>query len=299
MQPPLVASLKRGALDDGPGLRTTVFFKGCVLACVWCHNPECIDPRAEIVHREADCLSCGACADVCPQHVIPPGRPADFDRDGCDGCGVCAQECPSGARERVGVAFTLEALRDELLRDRAFYESSGGGVTLSGGEATMRPEFVGELAAMLRAEKLNVLLQTCGDFVWDRVEATILPHVDGVWCDLKLIDAEAHRRHTGRDNERILANLRRLAARPGLELLVRVPLIPEITATADNLRAIAKFVHELGHKRLGVMAYNPLWHPKSRGVGRAVRYLRDRAMSAGERAACREALAGLELIGDL
>ncbi len=141
---PLVAEIKRNSLDDGPGIRSVVFFKGCPLRCVWCHNPECIRPEAEILHREASCMGCGACAEACTSGALGPAGPAALDRDACDLCGACVEECPTGALSLVGTAYTPEALARELARDRAFYDNSGGGVTLSGGEPTL---FMGKLVS--------------------------------------------------------------------------------------------------------------------------------------------------------
>lgn len=299
MRQPLVASIKRNALDDGPGIRSTVFFKGCLLDCVWCHNPECIDGRAEIVHNPARCLTCGACAEACPQHGIQAENPGEFDRSRCDRCGTCVGECPSGAREKVGTPYTVDELVGELLKDAAFFRNSGGGVTLSGGEATLHMDYAGELARRLRAEGVSVLLETCGDFPWETFERTLLPHVDAVWVDLKFIRSSDHKTHCGRGNERILENIERLAKVQGPAVLVRVPLVPDLTATELNLRGIALFLRRLSLRRVGVMVYNPLWHQKANSLGRPVRYHRTTGLSPEEREACRRALGEFELVGEL
>jgi pyruvate formate lyase activating enzyme len=298
MQAPLVADLKRNALDDGPGIRTTVFFKGCPLSCAWCHNPEAISHEAELLFRPKSCIDCKGCATACPVDAIGAAGPSELDRDLCDACGLCADECPTGALERVGVRYEVEELTTLLLRDRAFFESSGGGVTLSGGEPALYSEFVGALAAALHAEGVHTLIQTSGDFGWSAFEEHLLPYLDEVYVDLKLLSPERHQNYCGRDNARIHANIRRLA-QAKVELLVRIPLIPGITATEANLRAARAFLEELGHTRVGVIPYNPLWMTKARGLGRPLRFERQAWLGEEERELCRAALRGLEVVGDL
>ena len=298
---PLVAEIKRNSLDDGPGIRSVVFFKGCPLHCVWCHNPECIRPEAEILYRQAVCMGCGACAAVCTAGALGAGGPATLDREACTLCGACVEECPTGALSLVGTAYTPEALARELARDSAFYDNSGGGVTLSGGEPTLFMDYTASLARTLRKQGIHVLLETCGAFPWEPFRKKLLPHLDQVFIDLKLSDDSLHQRFTGLGNERIKQNIRNLAQVSGLDVLVRVPLVPEVTATQGNLEATASWLRSAGISRVALLPYNPLWLTKARGLGRTPDYRRETWMSAEERAAVKEVfrVQGLEIVRDI
>jgi len=296
---PLVAEIKRNSLDDGPGIRSVVFFKGCPLRCVWCHNPECIGAGAEILYRREKCMACGSCAEACETGALGAGGPAALDRAACTLCGACVQECPTGALSLIGTAYTPAELADALARDKAFYDNSGGGVTLSGGEPTLHLDYAASLAALLKRKGIRVLLETCGEFPWEPVLDRLLPHVDQVFIDLKLCDDGLHRRFTGRGNERIKQNIRNLAALPGLDVLVRVPLVPEVTATPENLEAIAGWLRAQGIARVALLPYNPLWLPKARGLGREPDYRRETWMSPEERADVKRIFQGFEIVRDI
>lgn len=294
MAVPLVVDIKRNSLDDGPGIRSVVFFKGCPLDCVWCQNPEGLSPKAELQPFPDRCLGCGKCVEVCSAGLARPGARAEA----CTGCGACVEACPAGARRIAGTEYALEDLTAELLQDKAFYRRSGGGVTLSGGEPLLVPEYAGALAAALAAEGVGVLVETAGLFDFDRVAEHVLPHLASVYFDLKLADEAAHRRNTGRGNVRILENLRRLVAQGFDDLLVRVPLIPGITAEADNLTALAGIIAELGLARVALLDYNPLWLTKRRALDLPMRYDRNNFMDSEQVDACRAPFeaAGLEVI---
>lgn len=295
---PLVADVKRNSLDDGPGIRSVVFFKGCPLRCVWCQNPETLSTRAEIQRSVELCTRCETCRTVCPVHVARPSPDAE-DRHRCQRCGRCVEACPPSARRLVGTPADVERLARLLTRDAPFYRRSGGGVTLSGGEPTLHAELAGALAARLAEADIPVLLETCGLFGWSAVQRHLLPHTTTVYFDFKLADEQRHREATGHSNRRLLANLRRLVDR-GTDLLVRVPLVPGITDDDANLQAIAGQVRELGLTRLALLAYNPLWIPKRQGLapgGDALPYRHDRWMSDEDLARCRATVesAGLEV----
>lgn len=299
-RPPLIADVKRNSLDDGPGIRSVVFFKGCPLRCSWCQNPETLSTRAEIQRSGDLCARCGACQSACPVQVARPGTDAEDPRR-CQRCGRCVQACPQGARRLVGTPADVEDLARLLGRDAPFYRRSGGGVTLSGGEPTVHVTFAGRLAARLADAGIPVLLQTCGLFGWTAVGRLLLPHVTTVYFDLKLVDEKRHREATGHSNRRILANLRRLVDH-STDLLVRTPLVPGVTDDAENLTAIAQHVRGLGLTRLALLPYNPLWIPKRQGLAAgagALPYQHDRWMSDQDVARCVSLVAdqGLEVVG--
>jgi pyruvate formate lyase activating enzyme len=297
-RPTLIANVKRNSLDDGPGIRSVVFFKGCPLRCAWCQNPETLSTRAEIQRSGDLCTRCEACVDVCPVHVARPGTDAQ-DASGCQRCGRCVEACTPRARRLVGTPANVEDLARLLARDAPFYRRSGGGVTLSGGEPTVHAHLAGRLAARLDEAGIPVLLETCGLFGWTPFERHLLPHISTVYFDLKLADDHRHREATGHSNRRILQNLRRLVART-IDLLVRVPLVPGLTDDAENLTAIARHLRSLGLDRLALLPYNPLWIPKRQGLaagGRGLHYAHDRWMSEKDVARCADLIRaeGLEV----
>jgi pyruvate formate lyase activating enzyme len=282
---PLVVDVRRNALDDGPGIRSVVFFKGCPLRCVWCQNPETFSPRTQLQRDLARCTGCGACAPACPAGVAAPA-PAPERAARCTRCGACVEACPTGARRIAGRPYDAGELAALLARDEPFYRRSGGGVTLSGGEPAANPHFSGRLAAALRARGIHVLLETSGQFLWKPFAAHLAPHLSAMYFDLKLADDAAHRRFTGRGNARIHANLRALVAEGFAELLPRVPLVPGITDTAENLGALAALLVELGLPRVSLLPYNPLWLAKRRALGLELPYAHDRWMSAADLERC-------------
>jgi pyruvate formate lyase activating enzyme len=297
---PLIAEIKRNSLDDGPGIRSVVFFKGCPLSCVWCHNPECIGAGPELIYREAQCIGCRTCAKVCPEKAIPEeAGPAAMDRDKCTLCGECVTECPSGALSIVGKYYTPDELVEALARDQAFYDNSGGGVTLSGGEPTLALDYTAEVAKKLKERGIQVLIETCGDFDWDRFKEKLLPYVDLVFVDMKLCAEDLHKKFTKRDNTRIKQNIERLIARSAPPALVRVPLVPEVTATRENLEAIAAWMRGHGLKRIALLPYNPLWLQKARGLGQSPAYRRDTWMSKEEREEVKRIFEGFEIERDI
>ena len=299
MATPLVADIKRNSLDDGPGIRSVVFFKGCPLRCVWCHNPECIDPGPEILFRPEKCIGCGSCAEVCDEGAIGAGGPASLDRQVCTLCGACTDECPGGALTLVGRSYTVEELAETLARDKAFYDNSGGGVTLSGGEPTLFMDYAGALAAELQARGIRVLIETCSEFPWPAFDKKLLPHIDEVYTDFKLFEEDLHQRYTGRSNKRIRQNIEKMIDLPDLKVLVRVPLIPGVTATEENLTSIARWMRSRGLARTALLPYNPLWLSKARGLGKSLHYDRDSWMTEEERSGVRRIFEGLELARDI
>jgi len=262
----VVLNIQRMSTEDGPGIRTTVFFKGCSLACDWCHNPESLSRKPQLQWFASRCLGCRLCVAACPNKVLSFSKDGlEIDRTRCVGCGACAKECPSTALELLGQTWKLSALVDEVAKDAAYFQQSGGGVTVSGGEPTMQAEFVAAFLAAMRARGLHTALDTCGQCSPEAL-ATILPHADMVLFDLKLIDAAAHKEHTGASNKKILENL--LLVRDFMSkhenpstLWIRTPIIPDATASLANLRGIGAWLAaNLGERvdRWDLCAFNNL-----------------------------------------
>jgi len=260
----LVFDVQRFSVHDGPGIRTTVFFKGCPLRCAWCQNPESIRNRAELAFHADRCRHTGACVAACPVHALGGGD-GWVDRARCDACGVCVEACPHGALRVVGRSVGVADLLDEVARDRTFYEATGGGVTLSGGEPTLQMDFVAAFARRCAEEGLRVGLQTCGLFRWE----TVAPHLslfEFLHFDLKVIDAEAHKRATGASNTAILANARRLVSE-GAPVRFRTPVVPGHTDTAENLGALADFLLEIGVDTIHLLRYHAMGEAKLARLG--------------------------------
>ncbi len=270
MESPLVLELKGNSLDDGPGIRTAVFFKGCPLSCIWCHNPESKRIEAELSVSTADCIGCGTCRSVCPQGAADPSRPGIVDRTKCVRCFTCVQNCPPKALQRVGEQMSMEEIIRRCAADKPFYDVSGGGVTLTGGEPTMFTDWVGELARRLTEEGIRVHIETSGMFSYENVREKLLPYVSSIYMDVKIFDREAHRKYCGIYNDVILENFRKLvrdSREMGFSFLPRTPLIPDITDTDDNLEAIARLYTETGVEKTELLPYNPTWYTKTEKLG--------------------------------
>ena len=233
--------------EDGPGIRTTVFFKGCSLKCAWCHNPESISAHPQVHWIANQCIGCKTCLDVCPEGALSFSVEGNrIDRELCNGCGLCAEECPATALELLGSQWLIDDLVTEVIKDRAYFEKSGGGITLGGGEPTMQLQFCKEFLKELQELGLHTALDTCGMCSKDALEK-LLPHSDLVLFDVKEIDPHKHQNFTGSANHKVLDNL--LFVRDCMQsegrnfgLWIRTPIIPDATATAENVRGIGKFI---------------------------------------------------------
>jgi pyruvate formate lyase activating enzyme len=269
-----ILHLQRLSTEDGPGIRTTVFFKGCPLRCEWCHNPESLLPQGQVQWMEKACIGCHTCLSVCTRGALVDGNGGiSIDRSRCDGCGMCAAQCPTNAMECLGKQVTVDGLLAELVKDRAFYEKSGGGVTLSGGEPTAQPGFAEAFARRLFESGLDTALDTCG-LCAPEILGRLLPWVSLVLFDLKLIDPTLHRQYTGQGNELILENAQRVAA-ARKRLWIRTPLIPGATDQKANIWAIGQFIADkLGAsvERWELCAFNNLCRDKYRRLGMEWKY---------------------------
>lgn len=266
---PLIFDIHRYALDDGPGIRTTVFFKGCPLACVWCHNPEGICPDPELFHQTRRCIGCADCVAVCPRGAVALDGGLHIDRRRCNACGHCAEACPTLAMAIKGRYYAPAELVDGLLRDKRFFDHSGGGVTFSGGEPTRHPGYLGRVARELKHHGIHVALQTCGHFQWDRVNAELLPWIDLVYFDLKCLDADRHRQWTGRSNRSILDNFARLVESAREKLICTIPLISGKTAEEKLLRLAAEAIGGIKHLSYRLQPYHPGGLVKTAAIGKA------------------------------
>jgi len=291
-----ILHLQRLSTEDGPGIRTTVFFKGCSLRCSWCHNPESLIPGTQLEWHSDRCLDCRTCIAACPYgclEMVAAGL--QIDRQSCPGCGLCAEACPANALEALGREVSAQEVLHELLKDRAFYEKSGGGVTLSGGEPTLQPDFAEELLRGLKDQGISTALDTCG-LCSQRALERLLAYTDLVLYDLKLLDPERHRQLTGQTNRQIIENLLfveeiiRGQSHP-IDLWIRTPLIPGATDTQENLLAVGDFIarHIDGSvSRWELCAFNNLCRDKYRRLEMDWAYSQTPLLTPQELARCEQ-----------
>jgi pyruvate formate lyase activating enzyme len=258
----VIFNIQHYSIHDGPGIRTTVFMKGCPLGCLWCQNPESQTSRPEIFLDSEKCQGCGDCVRVCPEGAIElfEGR-SRTNRDLCRGAGKCAEVCPNEARNLMGRYVTAREVFERVAADAIFYHRSGGGVTLSGGEPLAQPEFAISLLKLCREAAIHTTLDTCGYGGWETLRR-VLEYVDLVLYDLKHMDPAEHQKHTGVSNDLILENAKKIHAL-SIPMLARVPLIPGYNDTAENIAATAHFiVHELDSINVHLLPYHRLGETK-------------------------------------
>lgn len=261
----MLMNVKRFAVHDGPGLRTTLFLKGCSLKCIWCHNPEGISEKPQIAYYTHKCIRCGACVKACPigAHRFFGGEHS-FLRENCVGCGSCETACLGEAITLYGAQIDVEEAFQLVTEDRLFYRETGG-VTVSGGEPLLYAAFVKELFTKLKQENIHTAVDTCGNVSWEQF-AQILPVTDLFLYDIKHIDPETHRKLTGADNRHILENLQRLSD-AGKEIEIRMPLVPGVNDARETLEGIGDFLQKLHIARMKVLPYHSMARSKYAALG--------------------------------
>ena len=264
----VIFNVQHYSIHDGPGIRTTVFIKGCPLSCVWCQNPESQKIKPLIFFDREKCTGCGNCVPVCPEGAtdISEGK-SRTNRELCQGNGSCTEVCPNEARHLMGRYATVDEVFEDINSDTIFYQRSGGGVTLSGGEPLAQPEFTVSLLKMCRDAGMHTTLDTCGYAEWERLRQ-VLDYVDLVLYDFKYMDPAEHEKHTGVSNELILDNAVRIYREGSLPMLARMPIVPGYNDSVANIEATARFIadklgdsmkiHLLPYHRLGETKYERL-----------------------------------------
>ncbi len=277
-----ISHIQRFCVHDGPGIRTSVFFKGCPLRCAWCHNPESWSQGRDLLYYPERCIGCGACQEVCPAkaHSVSGDRHV-FDRAYCTRCGVCSRVCHAQALTLSGRSITADEVMDEVLRDKPFYTRGGGGLTLSGGEPMMQPAFAVALAKQARAQGISVAIETSGYCDTAHLD-TIAPHADLLLFDMKLFDPGQHRMYTGASNERILHNLFHLDSL-GVKLVLRCPVIPDINLSSRHFAEIAQTAARLKHlSHIDLQPYHPAGLSKYRALGMSAAYAHPHALDPAQ-----------------
>lgn len=269
----IVFNIQRFSIHDGPGIRTTVFLKGCNLHCAWCHNPESRSTRQEIQSFSQKCVLCKKCIEVCPQGAFTiqetDGMPSVklFDRSVCDGCGLCVDNCSYDALVYVAKTMTVEQVVEEVLKDADYYRTSGGGMTISGGEPMLQKDFICALFGQLHALGIHTALDTAAQVPWKELES-VLPVVDLLLLDLKSMDSDVHQHWTGVGNARILENARRLAA-SDVDLIIRIPVVPGVNATRENMDQTAIFLQNFPRLRyVELLPYHDMGMDKYDSLGK-------------------------------
>ncbi len=276
----LITNIQRFSLNDGDGIRTTVFFKGCNMNCSWCHNPETIAHHTELLFYENKCIGCGKCYDAC---ALRAHKGVDgihtIARDICINCGKCAEICYAEALEMCGRRMSVDDIMREVRQDIAYYKNSGGGVTLSGGEVLCQRDFAIALCDAIKSEGISAAVETNLHFDFDFARA-LLEKCDLIMCDIKLYDDRAHTEHTGVPNKLILDNIKKLDEL-SVPVIVRTPLIPGITDSDENICAIADYIKNMKNlRRYELLNFNPLGEGKYKALGKPNAHEKARPLSS-------------------
>ncbi len=259
MKTATIFDIERNSYVDGPGIRTTVFFKGCNLRCAWCHNPESQSPKPQMMFFKNKCTGCGKCKEKCPNHL-----------ESCELCGKCTLYCPHDAREICGKEYTVDEVVREILKDKAFYEASGGGVTFSGGECMLQIDFLEDLLKECQKNGIHTAVDTAGYVPFEQFEQ-ILPYTELILYDIKCFDSEKHKQYTGVGNELILENLKRLLA-TDKSVWIRIPIIPTVNDTEEEIRSIRSFLLSCGTpEKVELLPYHAMGEHKYAAIGKKVK----------------------------
>ena len=248
--------IQRNSFVDGPGIRTTVFFKGCNLKCAWCHNPESQSAKPQMMFYKDKCTGCGKCKSVCPYHL-----------EQCELCGKCTLYCPVDARKVCGKEHTVDEVLKEVLKDKAFYETSGGGVTFSGGECMLQIDFLVEILKKCKENGIHTAVDTAGHIPFESFEK-ILPYTDLFLYDIKIFDSQKHKQYVGVGNELILENLKKLFERKA-KLWIRIPIIPDVNDSIEEIQKIKDFLKTIGTpEKIELLPYHAMGENKYRAIGK-------------------------------
>ena len=259
MKTATIFDIERNSYVDGPGIRTTVFFKGCNLRCAWCHNPESQIARPQMMFYKNKCTGCGKCKEKCPNHL-----------ESCELCGKCTIYCPHDARDICGKEYTVDEVMREILKDKVFYENSGGGVTFSGGECMLQIDFLEAILKECKNNGVHTAVDTAGHVPYERFER-ILPYTDLFLYDIKCFDSEKHKQYTGVGNELILENLKRLLA-TDKSVWIRIPIIPTVNDTEEEIRSIRSFLLSCGTpEKVELLPYHAMGEHKYAAIGKKVK----------------------------
>ena len=252
-----IFDIERNSFVDGPGIRTTVFFKGCNLKCAWCHNPESQDFKPQMMFYKDKCKGCGKCREICPTP------------DGCTICGKCTFYCPVDARKVCGREYTVDEVFAEVIKDKAYYDNSGGGVTFSGGECMLQIDFLLEILKKCKENGIHTAVDTAGHIPFERFEK-ILPYTDLFLYDIKMFDSQKHKKYTGVGNELILENLKKLF-KSNVKIWIRVPVISDINDSIEEMKKIKDFLDENGKpEKIGLLPYHAMGENKYSAIGENV-----------------------------
>ena len=256
MNKAIIFDVQRNSFVDGPGIRTTVFFKGCNLRCAWCHNPESQSAKPQMMFYKDKCTGCGKCKSVCPYHL-----------EQCELCGKCTLYCPVDARKVCGKEHTVDEVLKEVLKDKAFYETSGGGVTFSGGECMLQIDFLAEILKKCKENGIHTAVDTAGHIPFESFEK-ILPYTDLFLYDIKIFDSQKHKQYVGVSNELILENLKKLFERK-VKLWIRIPIIPDVNDSIEEIQKIKDFLKTIGTaEKIELLPYHAMGENKYRAIGK-------------------------------
>ena len=264
----LISNIQNYSTKDGPGIRTTVFFTGCNLKCIWCSNPELIEPGIKVMYFENRCRRCGKCAETAVNNsIILTESGCEIDREKCTNIEECMEVCPYEAYEKSGYEISAQDLYNKLIRDKIFFEQSGGGVTFSGGEAGLQYEFLSEIGAELQKDNIHTALDTAGLITWEKLEKAI-NSMNMVLFDIKAYDSRLHRKYTGAGNELILENIKKTADK-NKELIIRMVIVPGMNDNMEDIKKRISFIKELGSavKQIDILKYHNLGEGKYKSLG--------------------------------